>query len=55
MVFMFYPRRYNLGMKLNWDKSHIREHLGVKQSEDVVDYFAQKEFFVPKTSVDLKI
>ena len=54
-VFMFHPRSYNLGMKLNWDKSHIHEHLGVKQSEDVVDYFARKEFFVPKTSADLKI
>ena len=38
-VFMFHPRSYNLGMKLNRDKSHICEHLGVKQSEDIINYF----------------
>jgi len=55
-VFMCYPKAIDVGtVPINKDKAKIRDMLGISQSDDVVEYFSKKSFFVSTNTNDLKI
>ena len=55
-IFMFYPRHTTLDQKhLSKSKARIGELLGADPSDEIIDYLARQQFYVPQNPEELKI